>query len=100
VRPASLLRHPKDADDPVLVGVLGIGTILFLRFQLGVFRLEGVGDVLEEDQAEDDVFVLRRVHVIAQRIGRLPECGLETQLAAIPILCLCRPSSRHRASIL
>ena len=39
----------------------------------GVLLLEGVGDVLEEDQAEDDVLVLGRVHAAAQRVGHLPE---------------------------
>jgi hypothetical protein len=32
-----------------------------LGLELGVLRLEGVGDVLEEDQAEDDVLVLGSV---------------------------------------
>jgi hypothetical protein len=32
--------------------------------------LEGVGDVFEEDEAEDDVLVFRRVHVVAQLVGR------------------------------
>jgi hypothetical protein len=35
--------------------------------------LEGVGDVLEEDQAEDDVLVLRGVEVATQLVGCLPE---------------------------
>jgi hypothetical protein len=34
-----------------------------------VLGLEGVGDVLEEDEAEDDVLVLRRVHIVAQGVG-------------------------------
>ena len=38
--------------------------------------LEGVGDVLEEDQAEDDVLVFGGVHAAAQRVGHLPELGL------------------------
>ena len=37
----------------------------------------GVGDVFEEDEAEDDVLVFRRVHVVAQLVGREPELGLE-----------------------
>ena len=53
-----------------------------LRFELGVLRLEGVGDVLEEDQAEDDVLVLGRVHVVAQRVGGRPELGLEAEVGA------------------
>ena len=35
--------------------------------------LEGVGDVLEEHQAEHDVLVLGGVHAAAQRVGHLPE---------------------------
>ncbi len=62
--------------------------------------LEAVGDVFEEDQAEDDVFVLprfarptgslrlaisaslrfRRVHVVAQLVGGEPELGLEAEM--------------------
>jgi len=38
---------------------------------------EGVGDVFEEDEAEDDVLVFRRVHVVAQLVGGEPERGLE-----------------------
>jgi len=37
--------------------------------------LEGVGDVLEEDQVEDDVLVLGGVHAAAQGVGHLPELG-------------------------
>ena len=60
--------------------------------------LEGVGDVFEEDEAEDDVLVLirasaltlraaygslcrsapiRRVHVVAELVGGEPKLGLE-----------------------
>jgi len=35
--------------------------------------LEGVGDVFEEDEAEDDVLVFRRVHVVAELIRSEPE---------------------------
>ena len=73
----------------VLVAVLGVGALRLLRFELGVLRLEGVGDVLEEDQAEDDVLVLGRVHVVAERVGRLPE-----RFASKPRVA---PSSRARA---
>ncbi len=41
--------------------------------------LEGVGDVLEEDEAEDDVLVLRSVHVAAELVGGEPELGFETE---------------------
>ena len=51
----------------------GVGTLGLLRDELGVLGLERVRDVLEEDQPEDDVLVLGRVHVVAQRVGHLPE---------------------------
>ena len=60
----------------VLVRVLGVGALRLLGLELGVLLLEGVGDVLEEDQAEDDVLVLGGVHAAAERVGHLPELGL------------------------
>ncbi|MEA3220284.1 MAG: hypothetical protein OZX49_01390 [Immundisolibacter sp.] len=82
VRPARLLRHPEDAGGTVLVRVFRVGALGFLRFELGVLGLEGVGDVLEEDQAQDDVLVLGRVHVVAQRVGGGPQLGLEAEVGA------------------
>ena len=41
-----------------------------------VALLEGVRDVLEEDQAEHDVLVLGGVHGTAQCVRRRPEFGL------------------------
>ena len=76
-------RNPEDAHGAVLVGVFGICALLALRFQFRVLRLKGVGDVLEEDQAEYDVFVLGRIHVVAQRIGSSPELGFETEISRI-----------------
>jgi hypothetical protein len=46
--------------------------------EFGAVFLEGVGDVFEEDEAEDDVLVFRRVHVVAEFVGGEPELGLET----------------------
>jgi hypothetical protein len=43
--------------------------------QLRVLGLEGVRDVLQEDQAEHDVLVFGRIHVVAQGVGHLPELG-------------------------
>jgi hypothetical protein len=40
-----------------------------------VALLEGVGDVLEEEQTEADVLVLGGVHVAAQRVGHAPQFG-------------------------
>jgi hypothetical protein len=45
-----------------------------------VLGLERVGDVLQEDEAQDDVLVLRRVHVVAEGVGGLPELGLEAEV--------------------
>lgn len=59
----------EDAGGAVLVGVFRIGALRLLGFQFRVFGLEGVGDVLQEDQAKDDVLVLGRVHIVAQRVG-------------------------------
>jgi len=42
--------------------------------------LEGVRDVLADDQAQDDVLALGRVHVVAQRIGHLPDLGFVAKL--------------------
>ena len=65
VRPARLGRHPEDAFGAVLVRVLGICTLRDLCLELRMFLLEGVGDVLQEDQAEDDVLVFGGVHAAA-----------------------------------
>jgi len=42
-----------------------------------VLRLERIRNVFEEDQAEHDMLVLGRIHVVAQRVSRLPELGLK-----------------------
>ena len=75
MRPARLGRHPEDVERAVLVGVFGVGALRLLGYELGVMLLESVGDVLEKDQAEDNVLVLGGVHAAAQRIGHLPELG-------------------------
>ncbi len=46
----------------------------------GVLLEEGVGDVLQEDQAEDDMLVLGGVHVAAQLLGGLPEAVFEAEV--------------------
>lgn len=77
VMPACFWRYPEDVVGAVLVAVLWVGAVGSLRFELGVFSFEGVGDVLEEDEAEDDVFVLGGVHVVAEGVGGGPELGFE-----------------------
>ena len=43
-------------------------------------RLEGVRDVLEEDQAERDVLVVGRLQVLAQLVGGKKHLGLEAEI--------------------
>ena len=38
---------------------------------------ERIGDVFQEDEAEDDVRLFRRVHGVAELVGGEPELGLE-----------------------
>ena len=79
VGPAGIGGHPEDVLGFVFVRVFGIGpgVVALTGEELGAVFLEGVGDVFEEDQAEDDMLVLRRVHVVAQLVGGEPELGLE-----------------------
>jgi hypothetical protein len=51
-----------------------------------VLLLEGVGDVLEEDQPQDDVLVFGGVHAAPQGIGHAPQFGLIADGGAV-ILC-------------
>src|SRR4029077_18631354 len=37
--------------------------------------LESVGDVFEEDQAKENVLILRGIHAAAERAGHLPQLG-------------------------
>ena len=82
VRPARFGGHPEDVLGLVFVRVFGIGTgvIALTCDEFGAVFLEGVGDVFEEDQAEDDVFVFRRIHVVAQLVGSEPELGFEAEV--------------------
>ena len=68
----------------VLVGVLGVGVRVLL--QLGVGLLEGVRDVLQEDETEDDVLGTRR-HPYC-RAARRPSATART----------CSPPRRLRRS--
>ena len=57
-----------------------------LGLEFGVLGLEGVADVLEEDQAEDNVLVLCRVHVVAECIGCSPKLSLEAEVCGGVVL--------------
>jgi hypothetical protein len=69
-----------------------------LRIKLGVLGFKRVGDVLEEDQSENHVLVLRRVHVIAQRIGRGPQLRFKAEIGTR--LCLRSRLSFRRHCVL
>ena len=82
MRPTGFLGHPEDVLGLVFVGVLRVSTLVitFPGNELGVHFLEGIGDVFQEDQAQDDVLVFSRVHIVAQLIGGEPELGLEAEV--------------------
>jgi hypothetical protein len=42
--------------------------------------LEGVGDVLQENQAEYDMLVLRGIHVVAELVSSEPELGFKPDI--------------------
>jgi len=81
VLPARLGWHPENPLGGVLVAVLqqaielwtGDAVGLQLGLQFLASRLEGVGDVLQEQQAEDDMLVLGGIDLAAQRIGGFPQ---------------------------
>ena len=47
--------------------------------------LEGIGDVLQEDQPERDVLVVAWLHVAAQLVGGLEHIGLEAEVASVAV---------------
>ena len=109
--PACGPGHPEDIDLAVVVAVFQlrlddisqqgrraagqevlVGRIGEAFRQLVAFGTEGVGDVLDEDEAEHQVLVLGGVHVGAQLVGGGPErlldvfehgyvCGVATRSA-------------------
>jgi hypothetical protein len=50
--------------------------------------LEGIGDVLEENESEDDMLVLGSVHAAAQRIGSAPELRFKVDAGAGSVGCV------------
>jgi hypothetical protein len=63
-----------------------------------VLLFEGIRDVFEEDQPEDDVLVLGCVHVAAQRIGGLPELIFETEVRGGVAVLVCHDRKRDLSS--
>jgi hypothetical protein len=89
VRPARFGRHPKDVQRPILVCVLRVGALVLLGLKLRVLRLKSVGDVLEEDQAEDDVLELAGVHAAAQGVGHPPQLSLVADVGGRAVIRFC-----------
>ena len=83
VRPARLLRHPEHVLGEVFVRVFGSGGVL--GQQRRALGLEGVRDVLEEDQAERDVLVVGRLQVLAQLVGGQEQLRLEAEIGAVAV---------------
>ena len=100
LRPAGFARHQKMLWRGTR-RVFGISALVDLRLELRVGLLEGVGDVLEEDQAQDDVLVLGGVHAAPQRVGHPPQLGPVVRNAAV-VAAFCpasaSPRGRHRRS--
>ena len=79
-------RHPEDVVGAVFVDVLGVGEFrLAVGLELGIERLEAVRDVFQEDQAEHDMLVLRRIHAAPERVRHLPELLLEADVGAVAL---------------
>lgn len=88
VLPARFLRHPENSGGAVFVRIFRVGALRLLRFEFRVLGLEGVGNVLQENQAEDHVLVLGGIHVVAQRIGGGPQLGFEAEGCGGIVLCV------------
>ena len=52
----------------------------------GVLLLEGVGDVLEENQPQRDMLVVAGLHVAAQFVGGFEQFGFEAEVAAVVLV--------------
>jgi len=79
--PPCLQGNPEDVLREVLVPVLRVRA--GYRRERGVLLVEGVGNVLEEDQPEYDVLVFGGVEVAAHLVSGLPELPLEAQVATV-----------------
>jgi hypothetical protein len=65
--PACVLGDPEHILGEIFIGVFGGSRVL--REQCRPLGLEGVGNVLEKDQAERDVLIVRGFEVLAQLVG-------------------------------
>lgn len=83
MRPARLLWYPEHVVGQVLVLVLG--SLRVFGQQRLVLGLEGIGDVLQEDEPERDVLVIAGLHVAAQLVSGLKKVSLEAKVAPVAV---------------
>ena len=80
--PAGFRRHPEDVLGDVFVAVLGgLGSPFGQNRRMAL--LEGVGDVFQKDEAQDDVLVFGGVHAAAQGVCHAPKLGLIARGGAV-----------------
>src|SRR5829696_5333977 len=82
MRPTRFLRHPEHVLGEILIRVLGGGGVF--RLQRCTLRFEGIGNVLEKNQAKCDVLVIRWFEVLAQLVGGEESYASKPRLAPFP----------------
>ena len=70
-------------------GSSGSAPLALLGDELGLLLFKGVGDVLKEDEPEDYVLVLGRIHGATQGVRHLPELGFIAHCGG-PLLSILR----------
>jgi hypothetical protein len=72
----------KNILGPIFVGIFRIRSVVvaFTGNEFNAVFLKSVGNILEKNQAKNDVLVFGSVHVVAELIGGLPEFGLEPNI--------------------
>jgi len=89
IRPSRFLRHPKDALSRILVAGFKQAVELFARnavfrqpgLQFVTTAFEAVGNVLEEQQAQNNVLVLGGIDLSTEGVGGLPQSVGVVQVA-------------------
>lgn len=73
------MRHKEDILRPVLIEVLRIRPFILPLATRQPFKylLKRIADILEEDQPQDDVLVLRGIDIFAELVGGASELGFE-----------------------
>ena len=79
--PPSVLWHEKDVFGCVFVLVL-LEAVAFLN-QLLVLGLKTVGNVLQKDQAQNNRFIFRGIHITPQNTGSIPDLLFKADVTGI-----------------